>query len=88
MLKITSIQNDIAQDQMSIQISYEMSKKLFPNLAQMHDLFLIGIMNKQKKPPRNWWFFVGYFMIITNTLHFKNNNQTHITNDSWMLNFL
>jgi hypothetical protein len=46
------------------------AKKKSPNLAQMHDLFFISIMNKQKKPPRNWWFFVGYFMTITSTLNF------------------
>jgi hypothetical protein len=53
------------------------AKKLFPNLAHMHGLFLIGIMNKQKHPTRNWWFFVGYFMTIANTLNFKNNNQNY-----------
>jgi hypothetical protein len=29
-LTITSIQNDITQDHMSIQISYEMNKKIIP----------------------------------------------------------
>ncbi len=75
-LTITSIQNDITQDHMSIQISYEMNKKIIPKSCTNAWCF-IGIMNKQKKPPRNWWFFVAYFMTITNTLNFLNNDQNY-----------